>query len=167
MTRVSGHTGNKETCKNPLSISPNLASFFTQRMPILRKELCQYKSPNGYKNGASLRSACTTILRLNELVLLKAFAKHGARDFSEKYWLRLTHEGSSKTRVEYCEDSKHSLTCGIPIDPQWMVVEFLTFGKSIFFRGCFFQHSIYSGEWTDSGWTWKRQRTADCLLHTT
>ena len=32
-------------------------------------------------------------------VLLKAFAKHGARDFSEKYWLRLIHEGSSKTRV--------------------------------------------------------------------
>ena len=42
-------------------------------------------------------------------VLLKAFAKHGARDISEEYWLRLVHEGSSKTRFEYCEDSKNSL----------------------------------------------------------
>ena len=42
-------------------------------------------------------------------VLLKAFTKHGARDFSEKYWVRLIHEGSSKTRVEHCEDSKNSL----------------------------------------------------------
>ena len=42
-------------------------------------------------------------------VLLKAFAKHGARDFSEKHWLRLIHEGSNKTRFEYCEDSEDSL----------------------------------------------------------
>ena len=33
-------------------------------------------------------------------VLLKAFAKHGARDFSDEQWLRLIHEGSSKTRFE-------------------------------------------------------------------
>ena len=43
------------------------------------------------------------------LVLLNAFAKHGTQDSSEKHWLRLVHEGSSKTRVEYCEDSKNSL----------------------------------------------------------
>ena len=42
-------------------------------------------------------------------VLLKAFAKHGARDFSEKHWLQLIHEGSSNTRFEYCEDSNNSL----------------------------------------------------------
>ena len=34
-------------------------------------------------------------------------------------------------------------------------------------QGLFFQHSIYPGEWIDSGWTWRRQRTTDCLLHTT
>ena len=39
--------------------------------------------------------------------LLKASEKHGARDFSEKYWLRLIHEGSSKTRAENCEDSNN------------------------------------------------------------
>ena len=33
-------------------------------------------------------------------VLLKAFAKHGAQHFSEKQWLRLTHERSSKTRFD-------------------------------------------------------------------
>ena len=37
-------------------------------------------------------------------VLLKAFAKHGARDFSEKHWLRR----SNKTRFEYCEDSQRT-----------------------------------------------------------
>ena len=42
-------------------------------------------------------------------VLLNAFAKHRARDFSEKHWLRQFHEGSSKTRFEYCEDSQNSL----------------------------------------------------------
>ena len=42
-------------------------------------------------------------------VLLKACAQHGARDSSEKSWLRLIHEGNSKTRFEYCESSKNSL----------------------------------------------------------
>ena len=41
--------------------------------------------------------------------LLKTCAKQGARDFSEEDWLRLFHEGSCKTRFEYCEDSKNSL----------------------------------------------------------
>ena len=35
--------------------------------------------------------------------------KTRARDFSEEDWLRLIHEGSSKTRFGYCEDSKNSL----------------------------------------------------------
>ena len=63
-------------------------------------------------------------------VLLNAFAKHGARDFSGEQWLRLCHEGSSKTRFEYCEDSQNSLAYfwaiqghsgGIPFDPELMV----------------------------------------------
>ena len=29
----------------------------------------------------------------------------------KKHWLRLIHEGSSKTRFEYCEDSKNCLAC--------------------------------------------------------
>ena len=39
-----------------------------------------------------------------ELVLLKAFAKQGARDFSDQEWRRLNHQGSSKTRFEYWND---------------------------------------------------------------
>ena len=82
-------------------------------------------------------------------VLLKAFAKHGARDFSEKYWLRLVHEGSSKTRFEYCEDSKNSLAYlraiqglsgGILVDPELM--EYIrnpcNWKECIFHRGCSF-----------------------------
>ena len=62
-------------------------------------------------------------------VLLKVVAKHGARDFSETHWLRLVHDGSSKTRFEYCEDSKNPLAYfraiqghsgGISIDPELM-----------------------------------------------
>ena len=79
-------------------------------------------------------------------VLLKAFAEHGAREFSEKHWLRPIREGSSKTRVEYCEDSKNSLAYfwaiqghsgGISIDPELIRVhsDSLQFGKSIFFTG--------------------------------
>ena len=61
--------------------------------------------------------------------LLRVFADRGARDFSETDWLRHIHEGSSKTRFEYCEDSKNSLAYfraiqahsgGIPIDPELM-----------------------------------------------
>ena len=82
-------------------------------------------------------------------VLLKAFAKHGARDFSEKHWLRLTHERSSKTRFEYCEHSKKSLTYlraiqghygGISVDPELMGHTRIPFHwkEYIFHRGCSF-----------------------------
>ena len=73
---------------------------------------------NGYKNGASLRPKMNdnpdAALHWDTMrpVLLKAFAKHGVQDFSEKHWLRLVHEGSSKTRFEYCEDSQKFL--GLP-----------------------------------------------------
>ena len=42
-------------------------------------------------------------------VLLKAFAKQGARDFSDNFRLHLIHEGRRKKRVEYCLDNKKSL----------------------------------------------------------
>ena len=62
-------------------------------------------------------------------ILLKAFVNRGAHDFSEKDWLRLIHEGSSRTRFECCEDSKNSLAYfravqghsgGITIAPELM-----------------------------------------------
>ena len=62
-------------------------------------------------------------------VLLKAFAKYGAQEFSEKYWIQLIHEGSRKKRVEYCVDHKNSLchlraieghSGGFPIAPELM-----------------------------------------------
>ena len=39
-------------------------------------------------------------------VMLTASAERGAREFSAQDWIRLTHEGCSKTRIEYCENSK-------------------------------------------------------------
>ena len=84
--------------------------------------------------------------------LLKAFAKQGAQDFSEEDWLRLIHEGSSKTRFEYCEDSKKSLTsfraisghiCGITIAPEMMEHVMIPYDwkEIVFHRGCSFNLS--------------------------
>ena len=79
-------------------------------------------------------------------VLLKPFARHGARDFSEKHWLRLVHEGSSKTRFEYCEDSNNSLAYfqaiqghsgGISIDRRLMRFQIPYNWKEYFFLGVF------------------------------
>ena len=39
-------------------------------------------------------------------VLRKAFAKQGPRDFSDKDWRPLVHQGCSKMRFWYCENSK-------------------------------------------------------------
>ena len=42
-------------------------------------------------------------------VFLKAFGKHGAHIFSEKYWIQLDQQSSSKKRVEYSVDRNKSL----------------------------------------------------------
>ena len=81
--------------------------------------------------------------------VLKAFAKQGARDFSEEDWLRLIHEGSSKTRFEHCEDSKNSLAYfralqghsgGITIAPVLMQHILIPYNwkQFVFHRGCSF-----------------------------
>ena len=75
-----------------------------------RRRLGNSSLQNGYKNGAShdqdeRQSDGSMHWDTIGPVLLKAFAKHGARNVSEKYWLYLIHEGSSKARIEYCEDS--------------------------------------------------------------
>ena len=60
---------------------------------------------NGHKIGASLWLRRTTDNLTQQFIakLLKAFANKGARDFSQKDWLRHIHEGSSKT----CIDGAH------------------------------------------------------------
>ena len=81
--------------------------------------------------------------------VLKAFAKQGARDFSEEDWLRLIHEGSSKTRFEHCEDSKNSLAYfrasqghsgGITIAPVLMQHILIPYNwkQFVFHRSCSF-----------------------------
>ena len=81
--------------------------------------------------------------------LLRGFADRGARDFSEKDWLRHSHEGSNKTRFAYCEDSKNSLTYfrviqghtgGITIAPELMghVIIPYDWKEFVFHMGCSF-----------------------------
>ena len=40
---------------------------------------------------------------------MRAFAHEGAPDFSDKNWLRLIHEGSTKKRLECCTDKDGNL----------------------------------------------------------
>ena len=42
-------------------------------------------------------------------ILVRAFAQEGARDFVEKCWIMLIHEGSNKKRMEHREDNNGSL----------------------------------------------------------
>ena len=125
------------------------ASFYTQRtIPTTKKkwEIIPVKSSYGGALSAAVFKMVTRMVRHHDQdegpldaslhwdairqVLLKAIAKHGERDFSDEQWLRLVHEGSSRTRFDYCEDSTKSLACfraiqghsgGIPIDPELMV----------------------------------------------
>ena len=108
-------------------------------------------------------------------VLLKAFAKHGARDFSEKHRLPLIHEGSSKTRIEYCEDSKNSLayfraiqahSAGIPNDRELKdYIRILFKWKEFIFHRCCFSASSLS---LKTDWFWvERKATKDDRLSST
>ena len=122
---VSSQTCIKETCADTLSISPSQASFITQRT-IPTTERKWKVIPANFSYGGALSVAVSNMVTTMVLhydqderqsdaalhwetirpVLLKA-----ARDLSEKLWVRLIREGSSKTRFEYCEDSKNSLAC--------------------------------------------------------
>ena len=62
-------------------------------------------------------------------VLMRAFAHEGARDVDDGFWLRLIHDGSTKKRLEYCQDKDvNSSYCrafqghsgGIPTSPELM-----------------------------------------------
>ena len=77
-------------------------------------------SPDGGDLAVSVSMMVTTMLRhydqgerqtdgsrhwdSNKPVLLRAFTHEGAQDFSDKNWLRLIHEGSTKKRLEYCAE---------------------------------------------------------------
>ena len=62
-------------------------------------------------------------------VLMKAFAHEGAQDFDDGFCLRLIHDGSTKKRLEHCQDTDGKLcyfraiqahSGGIPTSPQLM-----------------------------------------------
>ena len=112
-------------------------------------------------------------------VLLKAFAKHGARDFSDWKTLASTHSWrKQQDEVRVLRGFQKFLGL-LPSNSRtlwwnnnwrlswWSTFWFLTIGKSIFFTGLFFQHPIYPGERTHSRWKKKQGRTTDYLLHTT
>ena len=161
---VSCQTSIKETCADTLSISPSQALYFTQRTILTIERKWKVIPANSSYGGAlsiAVSKMVTRMVRhddqderqsdaahhwdMRRPVLLKAFAKHGARDFSEKHWLRLTREGSSQTRFEYCQDSKNSLACfraiqghsrGISIDPELMEYILIPYNwKEYFFNG--------------------------------
>ena len=132
---VTTQTSIKETCADTLSAFPCQASLFTQRtIPTTERALSAAVSKmvtrvvRHYDQGERQPDAALHWDTMRP-VLLKAFAKWGARDFKDKRLLRLVHHGSSKTRFEYCEDSKNSVAYsraiqehsgGITIDPELM-----------------------------------------------
>ena len=88
-------------------------------------------------------------------VLLKAFAKHGARDFSDEQWRRLIHEEKQQDQIRVLRGfqkflgwlSSNSRTPGgIPFDPELMEYTRILYNwkEYIFHRGCSFSiiHSI-------------------------
>ena len=128
MAHVPSQTSNKETCANTLSISPGQASFFTQRTILTTERRWKVIIASPSYGGAFSKAVSKMVTRrvrhydqderqsdaalhwdTTRPVLLKVFAKHGAREISEKHWFRLVYKGSSKTRFDYCEDSKKSL----------------------------------------------------------
>ena len=142
-------TSNKVTCAETLSSTPSQASLFTQRTNPKTKRNWKVIPANSSYGGALSIAVSKMVTKMERqydqdgrqsdaalrwdaigTVLLKAFAKHGVRDFSDQQRLRHIHEGSSKTRFEYCEDSQHSLAYfraihghsgGIPVDPELMI----------------------------------------------
>ena len=103
-----------------LSAFPSPASMFTQRtIPTTERNWKVIPANSSYGEALSIavskmgtrmvrhydqderQSDAALHLDTVRPVLLKAFAKHGAQNFSAKHWLRLNREGSSKTRVEY------------------------------------------------------------------
>ena len=114
-----------ETCADTLSFSSQPSALVhTKNHSYNREEVFPANSSNGGALPTAVSKMVTRLVRRYDqderqpdaaihwdaikLVLMKAFAKQGARDFSDEDWLRHIHQGSSKTRFEYCEDSKNS-----------------------------------------------------------
>ena len=111
----------KETCAGPLILTPSKASLLTTRIiPTSEKKwtVIHACSPDGGPLAVSFSKKVTTMLRHFDKeerqtggsrhwdsikpVLMRAFAREGAQDFSDKNWLRLIHEGSTRKRLENC-----------------------------------------------------------------
>ena len=145
---VTSQTSIQETGADTLSVFASQASLLTQRTIPTTEMKWKVISTNSSYGGALPTAVSKMVTRMVRRydqderqsdaalhldtirpLLLKAFAKHGARDFSEKHWLRLVHQGSRKTRFENCEDSNNSLAYfraiqghsrGLTINPELM-----------------------------------------------
>ena len=116
---VTSPTSIKETCADTLRISPAKRLCTQRTIPTTKRKWTVVPANSSYGGTLSIAVSkmVTRMVRHYDQderqsdaslhrdamrpVLLKAFAKHGARDFSDEQWLRLIHEGSSKTRFEY------------------------------------------------------------------
>ena len=109
--------------------------------------------------------------------LIKVFGKHGAQNFSERYWIQLIQEGNSEKRVDYCVD--HQKNLGLPSSNSrtlWWYsdnagtdgihVHSIQLERVHLSQRMFVERAIYLGEWTDSRWKRKRQSTESSLLYT-
>ena len=109
---------------------------------------------DGYEIGASLRPRWTTVwgstsLGHDKASIVESIHQSWNTIFLRKHSLLLIHEGSSRKKKEYCEDSKKSLAYfrarqghsgGISIDPE--LVEYIripyNWKEYVFHRSCSF-----------------------------
>ena len=146
-----------------------------------RKE-CRNLFDSCFQNGTSLWSRRTRIWWITSLDhrktgLAEGVKKQETQNFSEEYWILLIQEGSSKTKSWILCGSQQFLD--VPSSNSWTPWWFsgnagadgihvcsLKQERLHFSQRLFVARSIYLGEWTDSGWTRKRQSTTSNLLHT-
>ena len=112
-----------------------------------------------------------------EPVLTRAFPHQGARNFDDDFWLHLIHDGSTKKRLEYCQDEDGNLcyfraiqghSAGVPISPNLMnSTPIPNNWKEYIYHKKFVGFSVHSGEWNNSGRKREGQGSPSSLSNTT
>ena len=175
---------------DPISVPSNPQCTCTQEEPFLQRkrsgqsflpihrtveDLLQQRSPRW------LQDWCVIMIKKNDNLMQQFIGTQWGRNcwkryFSEEDWVQL-NERSSKTRFEYCEDSKNSLAYfrtiqglsgGITIAPELMGAHSnaLRLERVSVSQELFLQHSIHPWERTHCRRNTEQGGTTDNLLHT-
>ena len=115
----------KEISAVTVILTPGASRFTKRTIPTNEKKwkIIHAQTRHGGGLAVSVSKMVTTMLRLT------AFGHEGGRDFDDGFWLRLIHDGSTKKRLEFCQDKDENLcyfraiqehSGGTPICPELM-----------------------------------------------